>query len=102
MGDRVTSVRISARVLRYLQGTQAWEQPEKDPEAGAVMDKIKAAPSRKDDSVTVKLDLADREILCDYAEWLADAASSDAGWDKDALADLNSGRALARKLRETF
>lgn len=102
MGDRVTSVRITARVLRYLEGTQAWEEPEKDPDAGDVMDKIKVATPRKDGSVTVALELFDRQVLCDYAEWLADAASSDAGWDKDALGDLNAGRALARKLRETF
>lgn len=100
-------VRISARVLGHLEGSNAWQNPTLDyneaPEID-LMTAIKAAPARKDGSVIVELDATARTILYSYADVFAIgardnvSAPGDPYGDPGTLADLNAARALMRQL----
>lgn len=102
----MTKVRISARVLSYLSGSGLFQWrpgddvPHGDGPAGdRLVAKVRAARCRSDESVRVDLDEAEMSVLWDSADYMACAASDDAGFDNpDALADLNAARALVRQI----
>ncbi|QAY06823.1 hypothetical protein SEA_PHUSCO_150 [Mycobacterium phage Phusco] len=63
-------VRISRRVIGHLEGSDAWQSGQRVVESGFerqstadMMEAIKAAPRRKDGSVTVDLDDEQRAAL---------------------------------------
>jgi hypothetical protein len=92
-------VRVSATVLRYLEGTQAWQEPERDdPWAAALMGELRAAPRRSDGSVIVELADRRHELLREYAGYLESAALDDAGHDATARGEVNAARALIRQI----
>ncbi|QAY12332.1 hypothetical protein SEA_FOXTROTP1_150 [Mycobacterium phage FoxtrotP1] len=106
-------VRISRRVIGHLEGSDAWQSGQRAVASGHerqstadMMEAIKAAPRRKDGSVTVDLDDEQRAALYEYADVMAIAAADnvtapgDPYGDNDALADLNAARALMRQLKE--
>lgn len=102
-------IRVTERAQVFLSGTGVWQalqfgapqHPNEHPATVEMMRKIRDADStRKDRSVLVDLDRTEAEHLLDFAEAMADSASFDAGYDADARADLNSGRALVRQIRK--
>ncbi len=95
--EAVASVRVSARVIAHLSGSQAWQNPDSrvDALSESLMAVVKSANPRKDGSVTVKLTEAQRSALRDYAEVMAmGAADHVVPGETDALAELNAARAL--------
>lgn len=93
-------VRVPRRAWIYIEGTQAWQNPQDDWDlaAKAVFQKVHDAPTRKDGSCTVELDAREREIFEDYATAWVLGPADNAGGDMDALADLRSLRALINHL----
>lgn len=104
-------LRISKRVLEHLKGSQAWYTPDDrervEADTGALfhrfIDAVDAG-NRKDGSVTLDFDRAEMWILHLYVSVMAQGAADNVGnprdpyYDGDALADLNSARALCRKI----
>lgn len=100
-------VRISSRVLDYLSGTQAWadELADRPTSLGELSDRslvaqLMHASPRKDGSIVLDLAWPERDALREFAEAMENAASQNLP-DPDALAELNSARALLRNLSKT-
>lgn len=100
-------VRVPARTLAFIEGTQAWadrNRPEvqdaEDRETAALWVKVADTARRKDGSRMVPLTQAEREIFLDYATgWILGPADNAGPEDMDALADLRSLRSLIDHLR---
>jgi hypothetical protein len=107
-GHQPLRIRVSARVQSHLAGGEVWQRlrsrrPQREGEPRediSMMETIRTAESRKDGSVHVHLTRPEIEGLLVYAEGMQAAASGDAGWDKDALADYNAATALVRQIRK--
>ncbi|QIQ63316.1 hypothetical protein SEA_SETTECANDELA_200 [Mycobacterium phage Settecandela] len=105
-------VRVSARVIGHLEGSDAWQSGQRVVESGYerqstvdMTEAIKAARRRKDGSVTVELDDEQRDALYSMADVMAIGAADnvtapgDPYGDNDAVSDLNAARALMRQLK---
>jgi hypothetical protein len=94
-------VRLPARVLFFLDGTQAARDASQD-DHPAIRKALDPTP-RKDGSVVVELSPAERDVIVDYVEVLEIGALDNCGPDSadrpDALADVNAARAAIRGLR---
>jgi len=100
----MSTVRVTARVLDYLSGTQAWadevaDRPERLGELSdrTLMRMLIGAPAHKDGSITLDLAWPQRDALRVFAEAMENAAAQNLP-DPDALAELNAARALLRRL----
>lgn len=106
-------VRISAAVIGHLEGGDAWQSGQACVDSGYerqstvdMTEAIKAAPRRKDGSVTVDLTAEQRDVLYEMADVMAIGAKDNieppkyrrAGERDWALADYNAARALMRQL----
>lgn len=88
-------VRVSPTVVGFLCGTQAWQDPGKDPLADGLMKKIADSPH----AGNVVLYEDEVAVLREYAEAMAGAAADNVGpFDPSALGELNAARALLRQL----
>ena len=99
-------LRISARILSHLSGSQAWQSPQPDynsAEEVKQMDRLQDANRRKDGSIVIDLDAAERACLREYVDVMAIGAQDNIeppgySYGNDALADYNAASALLRKL----
>lgn len=100
-------VRVSARVISDLEGSDAWyaargnkEKLEREhPDDVSLMRKVQQAPGRKDGSCTVELDDGELAALRLRGDWLCDKSRDGmSDRDTDALADYNAGAALMRQI----
>lgn len=99
-------IRVPRRAWVYIEGTQAWadrkfpeRQDAEDRATAALWQRIADAPERQDGSVTVEMSPEERETFLDYATaWVCGAQDNAGPDDMDALSDLNSLRALIRRL----
>ena len=97
-------VRISRRVLDFLDGSSIFQEPHRDYSSDAALSaaarrlvaKLTAATSRKDGSVTIAVDLLEARVLYDYTSAMVAGARDNLGpyvdEDNSALAEVNSGR----------
>jgi hypothetical protein len=104
--NRTPVLRVPARLVGHMTGTGWWQTgewnrtPEGDALATSVKDAIDAAKCNSDDSYSIRPTPAQIAFLRRQADFLADAARGDSGWDADARADLNSARAFMRRVDE--
>lgn len=95
-------IRLSRTALDQLSGSQAWYDVKsgtsgEEPAVLALFARLVAAEPRRDGSVTIEVDAEDVAILLDYAEaWVWACADVR---DVEGLGELNSARALVRRLR---
>jgi hypothetical protein len=96
-------IKLTERFLSYLSGSQLMQTPDNLEAHGygvagqQVIEKIHAAPRRKDRSRTIEVDVDQVEVLRDYAETL-NVIGGDTSYDADGRADLACARALLRHL----
>jgi len=102
----IRRVRISARVIGYLEGSDAWQRGRLAVNLGYerqstvdMIEAIKTAPRRKDGSVYVDLTPEQREALHRMVDVMALGAADNVGAYPEALGDLNAARALLRQLQ---
>ena len=104
-------VRVSRPVIGHLEGSDAWQSGQHVVESGYerqstvdMTEAIKAAPRRKDGSVTVMLTQEQCDTLYSMTDCLAIGAADnitapgDPYGDTGALGELNAARALMRQL----
>lgn len=103
----MAKVRLSATVLSHLFGSGLWQNGEGMPEHGygeegdQFVATVDAAKRRADDSIVVDLDPQGLSLVWELADFMACAASDDAGFDDpSALGDLNAARALMRQIEK--
>lgn len=99
----MTLYRIPARMVEFLEGSgMAGEVPEDttDDDQRLLLRFRRTAPYR-DGAWRMKLSESEREILAEWAGYLAEASGDSAGCEPDALADLNAARATIRQMRKT-
>lgn len=94
------SLRVSAAVQAFLEGTEAWQTPGSDVLADAVMSKIRVARRHADGACRVHLTNDEAAVLREYADAMATGAADNVGIDASALGELNAGRALMRAIDE--
>lgn len=107
--EQVFHIRISRRVLTWLEGTGAWyvcNDPEHHDYQEAVA-KVYRAVGRKDGSVTVEVNRQEALELAERGDDLVVASGDGASSmvmgmgdpdQVDALADMNAGRALVKQV----
>ena len=100
-------VRVSATVLGFLEGTQAWAdigsyrrgEPTKDDENVVhLFNELDITGRRSDGSVVLDLVKERALILREYAEYLESAARDGAHDDPSARGEVNAARALIRQI----
>jgi hypothetical protein len=109
-------LRVPHRILSFLDGSQAWadmiseryrtehglpQEPNREPEAVALMHALHDAPARKDGSVVVAVTEDQLDHLESYAGAMAAGAKDNLGdYDEDRtfLAELNAATALLRQI----
>jgi hypothetical protein len=106
-GSGITKVRLTRRILSHLDGSGLYQRypgsvysndPQVQADADGLVEEIDGAKVRADGSVTIVLTAGELLVLRGQVEVLASASRDDAGWEPEALADLNAARALLRKL----
>lgn len=109
MDETTYPIRVTQRVAFFLSGTQAWADRRDDtshPDSGEeacrnLMRKLDAAPrTRKDKSVTLRLEVDELDALESYVGAMS-AGAADNTWDPDGVADLLAARGALRQIQKT-
>lgn len=92
-------LRLSRRVLGFLEGTGAWAASRDGDPAFCdwLHDVVKTAPARTDGSVTVPITIPIANELWSYVGAMQ-ANAEDNTWDADGRADLIAARACMKAL----
>jgi len=94
----------AGRVADFLHETQtaydyrAGKVREEDADLVDVIAAVAAAPRNADGSYSIRVSEQRLRVLWEYGDYLIVAASDDAGESMSALADVNAGRAMLRRV----